>query len=418
MRKRNARALHLETLEGRCLLNASPAAAPSFHDDSVGEFALVVVVVANPAGQVVQESVFWGPISLADSSGMDSPRESTNSFDSRSFDDEGDQGQGTFASGSCDGQTTCPPEGNFDQSASTEDGYVSQPASDGATDNSGQIPVTPAPTPDKPVSSAPPGQTVTPPPAIHTGGTSVTSHSATPPAQTESAHTSTESSRATEPASAPAAPPDQANAQDSESEPATSLASTGGSRQIIQTRSASTTGAVVLPVDAVMAQTLRVAGPDEHLAAQGALPVAPVSPLNRQDNRHASDEPIATVSIGPDQSARFIEGQSPAAGTADGPTVTAESASMAEAVLPVQATLLTDILPMDLTGLESSMRAFFDQLDGFGTTVAEHRIDLLFTTGVLVATSAVALEVARRQLKPATKRVALGRDSIPYSDGM
>jgi hypothetical protein len=153
---------------------------------------------------------------------------------------------------------------------------------------------------------------------------------------------------------------------------------------------------------------------------QNGLAFSSATALNMRDNHHASDGQLILTALPTGQTGREAARPATNDSSPDGSSATAEAeatpAKEAEAVLPVQGVLLTDILPMDFSALETSIRAFFDQVEALGSNLTEHPVDLLFTTCILVATTAVALEVARRQMKPAKPALVFGRESIPYSD--
>jgi hypothetical protein len=80
-------------------------------------------------------------------------------------------------------------------------------------------------------------------------------------------------------------------------------------------------------------------------------------------------------------------------------------------------TVLTNILPANFSGLESAIKDFFEEIDQVGLQLSESQVSLLFSTSVMAAAAALALEVARRKLQPRAVTPALGRaGSIPYSD--
>jgi hypothetical protein len=166
-----------------------------------------------------------------------------------------------------------------------------------------------------------------------------------------------------------------------------------------------------LPADSAVAPTAH-SGLDEHS-------VCPLSSMKMHDNRHSSDGQLTSIPLSsrqagqdPQRPERVVTASDP---TGDATGTETLFPAYAEAVLPAAAALLTDILPMDFSALESSICAFFEQIESFGSNLGEKSFDLWTSAGILLA-AAVALEVARRQIKPATPSFTPGRQSIPYSD--
>jgi hypothetical protein len=98
--------------------------------------------------------------------------------------------------------------------------------------------------------------------------------------------------------------------------------------------------------------------------------------------------------------------------------VAAESLATLSSDHEIQAgpVLLGTILPVDFSGLEASVRDFFEQLDQLGLTLTAGQVDVLFSAGVVSVAAAVALEIARRQRQPVVQPVLVrGRGRLPYS---
>jgi hypothetical protein len=135
---------------------------------------------------------------------------------------------------------------------------------------------------------------------------------------------------------------------------------------------------------------------------------------------HNDQAPGLHVSHIVGQQQRVDPNLKPAAGVAPGmqtgQTLETETPSVA-AALPAYAALLSDVLPVDFSTLESSIKEFFDQIDQLGLTLTEGQIDLLFTSGIVAVGAAVALEFSRRQLQPSgLPALPPGHGRLPYSD--
>jgi len=94
------------------------------------------------------------------------------------------------------------------------------------------------------------------------------------------------------------------------------------------------------------------------------------------------------------------------------------SALSSEHDLAARPELLAGILPVDFSGLESSVRDFFEQIDQLGLTLTESQVNVLFSSGIVVVAAAVAVEITRRQLQPSAPPAlaARGHGRLPYSD--
>jgi hypothetical protein len=92
--------------------------------------------------------------------------------------------------------------------------------------------------------------------------------------------------------------------------------------------------------------------------------------------------------------------------------------SFLAATLVPPAALLTNVLPVDVASLESSIKDFFDQIDHAGLKLSESQLGLLFSSGTLAVAAMLALEIARRQVQrhPAPALTPRREGSIPYSD--
>jgi hypothetical protein len=94
-----------------------------------------------------------------------------------------------------------------------------------------------------------------------------------------------------------------------------------------------------------------------------------------------------------------------------------ESLVSAEGELPASPGLLATVLPVDFSGLEASVKDFFDQIEQLGLTMTASQADLLFSTGMVAVAAAVAAEITRRRLQvPAAPALPRGHGSLPYSD--
>jgi hypothetical protein len=138
--------------------------------------------------------------------------------------------------------------------------------------------------------------------------------------------------------------------------------------------------------------------PDDSPAGNGR--VGPVAPALNQTGQEVQYAP------------EVVPGGDVAA---DRPMAGLALPALAEAVLPAYSTVLTDILPIDVSTLESSISVFFEQVESLGSSLRESRFSLLFSASV-VAAMAVGLEVSRRKRKTVTPTLALGGQGIPYSD--
>jgi len=97
------------------------------------------------------------------------------------------------------------------------------------------------------------------------------------------------------------------------------------------------------------------------------------------------------------------------------------SALSPEQDLAARPELLAGILPVDFSvdfsGLESSVKNFFDQIDQLGLTLTESQVNVLFSSGIVAAAATVAVEITRRQLQPSVQpALARGHGRLPYSD--
>jgi hypothetical protein len=91
--------------------------------------------------------------------------------------------------------------------------------------------------------------------------------------------------------------------------------------------------------------------------------------------------------------------------------------SVFESALASSSGLLTNVLPIDFSSLESSIKSFFDQIDHMGVQLSRGQANLLFSSGIMAIAAALALQLARRKMQPPVEAVALQREgSIPYSD--
>jgi hypothetical protein len=86
--------------------------------------------------------------------------------------------------------------------------------------------------------------------------------------------------------------------------------------------------------------------------------------------------------------------------------------------LPEYSSLLTDILPVDFSGLDTTIREFLEPVERLGQTLIEGHVDLVFAAGLLAVGSVVVVGMVRRRLQPVAARASLivERESIPYSD--
>jgi hypothetical protein len=78
--------------------------------------------------------------------------------------------------------------------------------------------------------------------------------------------------------------------------------------------------------------------------------------------------------------------------------------------------VLANIPPLDVRALQFSIKDFFDQIDKLGITLSEKQINLLYGLGIMAVATVLALELVRRQARPAPPALAPGQGSIPYSE--
>ncbi len=77
--------------------------------------------------------------------------------------------------------------------------------------------------------------------------------------------------------------------------------------------------------------------------------------------------------------------------------------------------LAVNMVNLDSTALCSSIKDFFEQIEQLGITLSENQIDFLYSTGIVVAATGLALEIVRRKVRPPTPALVYGRSPIPYS---
>jgi hypothetical protein len=89
-----------------------------------------------------------------------------------------------------------------------------------------------------------------------------------------------------------------------------------------------------------------------------------------------------------------------------------------DSVLTPPAPLLTNILPVDVASLESSIRDFFEHIDHAGAKLSESQISVLFSASSVAVAAMLALEIARRNVQQSAVPALTPRreGSIPYSD--
>jgi hypothetical protein len=412
-----SRALLVETLEGRCLFSVNPAATSYLPNDYSGDLPSAAVVSASPNAQGAHEDTSWNSASRASpvSGGQ------SDQFDGgdvhRQTDGEGDAGQSISPEHQHDTPVVSGSEGEHDRSSSGDDRPDGQYSPQGLTssgDDSGERETAPAGSEVNSTSSPPVAHTPHAPPVVQSTIPPTNSHSARPPVEPK---TPEEDLSSAETASSQRPSEEQTSTQETLSEPSSSLANSGITPPS-QAKTLGNSGAFSVAVESTVGQTSHPAGSDEHGAGQNG-PATNTAALNVHDNHHGNEGLLASPAIAPGHTGPTVE-LAAVVSSVDQPFDASVTASLpsafAEAALPACAMLLTDILPMDFSAIESSIRAFFDQMEGVGSNFNESRLDLLFSTGFLVAATAVALEVARRQMKPETPVFALGREGIPYSD--
>jgi hypothetical protein len=130
-------------------------------------------------------------------------------------------------------------------------------------------------------------------------------------------------------------------------------------------------GTLSLSVDSGTVQTARAAAEDEQIPGE----VAPVFGIGRplaskaRDNNGANEGQIASNSLRSGQTGSTAERPTVVCPTQDVSSDTSDidafstMADYAEAALPTCAVLLTDVLPMDFSALESSICAFFADME-------------------------------------------------------
>lgn len=159
------------------------------------------------------------------------------------------------------------------------------------------------------------------------------------------------------------------------------------------------------------------AGKDEHLvptlppqssavltqigpAPQAGYVAAPQAPVNAADAAPLSPEafePVPLVAV----------------------TVPPLAPVVAEPTFAPAAGVLSSMLPLDLSALESSVKAFFDKLDTLGFKLSATQVDLLFSSGIIAVAATIAAEITRRKVRAPVPALTPRRPgSIPYSDFM
>jgi hypothetical protein len=167
---------------------------------------------------------------------------------------------------------------------------------------------------------------------------------------------------------------------------------------------------------------------DDHAAA----PLAPAP-------KGQSLQIVAPLLVSPpaaiQPSVDFIDRQNPdrdwmtAAATPARPNTVEASPSLAssylgresyylDSALPPPAPLLTNILPVDVASLESSIRDFFEQIDHAGVKLSQSQMSVLFSASSVAVAAMLALEIARRNVLQAAVPALTPRceGSVPYSD--
>jgi hypothetical protein len=374
-------------LEGRCLPSGNPAVTTYIPEDNSGDHLSAAIAPGGSLTHTEHEDSVWSASRSASHASSDDADQSDHS-DPHSQSDGGDHSD--------------------DGTSSYRSTSASDDSGDGQTESSGG---------DGHTTTTPPPvvNTGNPPPVSHTGPPPTTSHSVAPPVQQKSE----DKSIGSDTASSVNASTELSSFPDAQSEPSAALASPGASPPSLG-RTQTSSGAASLPVDSGAAQSSHVAAADGHVGGQNGSAISPAPDMYVRDNHHGNDGQTASVLMWSSQAGRAAERPAvimPSSEVVWGASdAEALPPAYAEAALPVQGMLLTNILPIDFSALESSIRSFFDRVQSFGSDLAESRIDLLFSTCVLVATTAVALEVVRRQMKPATPAFEFGREGIPYSD--
>lgn len=85
-----------------------------------------------------------------------------------------------------------------------------------------------------------------------------------------------------------------------------------------------------------------------------------------------------------------------------------------ELAVPPYSIPFTNIFPLDSSTLQLSIKDFFDQMDQLGKYLSESQIDSLYSIGILATAAMVAVEITRRQFRPAVLAPAASRRIIPY----
>jgi hypothetical protein len=85
-----------------------------------------------------------------------------------------------------------------------------------------------------------------------------------------------------------------------------------------------------------------------------------------------------------------------------------------DALFPAPGVPLLGTLPVDVSALDASIKNFFAQVEEIGEQLSSHRLDLWISVGVMVAGTAVAVEIARRQARTPAPTLDPNRErSIP-----
>lgn len=83
----------------------------------------------------------------------------------------------------------------------------------------------------------------------------------------------------------------------------------------------------------------------------------------------------------------------------------------------INAAALTNVLAFDVMALESSIDAFFQSIERVGHTLAENRTSVLYAAGMIGLAAAMAIEFSRRKSQaPAPSLVSERGTGIPFSD--
>src|SRR5439155_17665429 len=85
------------------------------------------------------------------------------------------------------------------------------------------------------------------------------------------------------------------------------------------------------------------------------------------------------------------------------------------ASMPAAGMLLSTGLPFDGSALESTIQDFFDRIAQLGVSLTKSQSEFLYCAAIVAVAACVALEIARRRLRPAAP--ALGPDAderFPY----